>query len=123
MLSVILPKPDPNEVSFSDLQNVAVAQCRDAVHLLAVDAHATLIDKATRVTATAGEACLDERSGHIAAGDPSLPDLVGADRRPFLQAVGEVLASDDLLQCGLAEQAKHVRGAQRQAPFRVAVDL
>ena len=52
-----------------------------------------------------------------------IEDLVRADCRAFLQALGEILALQHLLQRRLAEQPQHVGGAQLGEPLRVAVHL
>ena len=46
-----------------------------------------------------------------------------ADRNPGLQAVGEVLALQHLLQRCLAKQAQHVRRRKLRQPFGVGVHL
>ena len=46
-----------------------------------------------------------------------------ADRRSGLDAVREVLALQHLLQRGLGQEAKDIRGGHRGEPFRVAADL
>src|ERR1700731_4980758 len=65
MLSVILSRPDSNEVSLSGLQNVAVTQRDLVVDLVLVDAHTALLDESLGVASALGKAGLDQRAQEI----------------------------------------------------------
>src|SRR5260370_9163065 len=65
MLSMILSQPDSNETSFTDLQDVAVVQLGVGSCLVAVDAHATLVDEPSSVSAALRKFHLDERLDHV----------------------------------------------------------
>src|SRR4029077_15458958 len=65
MLSTILSHANPNETSFTGLQDVAVLQGRIEPGLLAVDADAALLDEATSVAAAAGKPRLDQGADEV----------------------------------------------------------
>src|SRR5690348_2815313 len=78
MLSMILSHANPNETSFTGLQNVAVLDHGVERGLLAVDANPILFDQSPRVAAAAGETGLDERADQVTrVGDHTLSDVVG----------------------------------------------
>src|SRR5258708_8339338 len=65
MLSMILSQPDSNETSFTDLQDVAVVELGVSRRLVAVDAHATLVDEPPRLGAALRKLDLDERLDQV----------------------------------------------------------
>src|SRR6266853_2387948 len=65
MLSMILSQPDSNETSFTDLQDVAVEKLGIGRCLVAVDAHATLVDEPPSLGAALCKLDLDERLDHV----------------------------------------------------------
>src|SRR5229473_7735542 len=65
MLSMILSQPDSNETSFTDLQDVAVVKLGIGRCLVAVDAHATLVDEPPSLGAALRKLDLDERLDQV----------------------------------------------------------
>src|SRR6266851_3252440 len=98
MLSMILSQPDSNETSFTDLQDVAVVELGVSRCLIAVDAHATLVDETPSLGAALRKLDLDEsldqvlrfryaplwhRFGHIALAELAVEVGLGPRRRLF----------------------------------------
>src|SRR5258706_1251480 len=65
MLSMILSQPDSNETSFTDLQHVAVVELGAGRCLVAVDAHATLVEEPPSLGAALRKLDLDERLDQV----------------------------------------------------------
>src|SRR6266568_7467235 len=96
MLSMILSQPDSNETSFTDLQDVAIVELSGSRCLVAVDAHATLVDEPPGLGAALRKLNLDERLdqvlwfryaplwhrfGHVAPAELAVEVGLGARRR------------------------------------------
>src|SRR5258707_3543501 len=112
MLSMILSQPDSNETSLTDLQDVAVVELGVSRCLVAVDAHAPLVDEPPSLGAALRKLDLDERLdqvlrfryaplrhrfGHVAPAQLALEVGLGARRRLLPMKSLDELASEGRL--------------------------